>query len=212
MGLDMWLYAECKYNGKWISLNPLVENWNTGEIETEYLYSGGYGLFDALKEIGEAQMAKEERESLSPRLKNSLFEEMTEEEIENNADCYLIYDFSEIEKKLKGSSPSEPLYQGYADKKEIIQFEKGLLSDIYDFLTPEEYFSLTPKQKRRYRFYAWDEANSPYYYYRTIVRNVYDQFRLFKSIVYRERLDWETMRERLDEANKSIRLIGCISY
>ena len=213
MGLDMWLYADCLFRGKRESINPLMESPLERATIMRPIFDGYYDLYDALENAIDGEVRWEDVQAFPNRLRKRLFEEKSEKEIRERLreHCYLFYDFPKIEKKLKGSSPSEPLYSGYVRKKDIIQYEKGLIDDIDYYLDLEKFNSLSPKEKTRYRFYAWDELPSPYLYYRKIVERVNYQFRLFSDAVRMNHWGDVSFQE-MEEAYSTIRLIAYVSY
>ena len=213
MGLDILLYADCQFRGKRVNISPLTENPLDGSLVVKPILYGRRNLYDALQGAYDGRLTEEDVKELPPRLKDALFDGINAEEL---SECieegdFVFYDYGQIKAKLNGGSAFEPLYNGYVYKKTVTQFEKGLIDEIAYYLTPEEYLALPQNKKKYYRFYAWDEWDSPYGYYRAIVRRVADQFEIFRDGT-REKHWSDINYKEFEEAYKSIRIIALLSF
>ena len=81
MGLDILLYADCRFRGKRVNISPLTENPLDGSLVVEPILYGRRNLYDALQGAYDGRLTEEDVKELPPRLKDALFDGINAEEL-----------------------------------------------------------------------------------------------------------------------------------
>ena len=151
MGADYYLYTEVKRtDGRWHALNGMYYNESTGHYELAETYHSGSRTYfsqtyNKLREIGSLIKAGD----LSKEVLNK------ELWLDVNDNDYII---SVSVNTINQTIPQTSRHQccGYVHKSHIWDFEIDG-DEIEDYLTTEEYCSLSNEEKREYEFYEWDD-------------------------------------------------------
>ena len=75
-----------------------------------------------------------------------------------------------IASKVKKDKPYK--YEGYVQKKELASFEIDEIEEFSEWLTQKEYDALTPKEKRQYQYYGWNDPYGEYWIYQALTERI----------------------------------------
>lgn len=84
-----------------------------------------------------------------------------------------------VVQKVRKDKPFK--YEGYVLKEEYASFEVGELDDFSEWLTEDEYRSLSVKEKRQYIYHRWNDPNGEYWIYRTIADRIWALCGMFED-------------------------------
>lgn len=117
-------------------------------------------------------------DDLSPEL-----QEIFDEDDDENYDCFsmtckqhydnhmfLVNYGKSVKSRVKKDRPFR--YQGYVFKYSIAAYEIGEQEEIVDWLTRQEYDSLSDEEKKDYAYFEWNEWQDWYGIYNDIVHRV----------------------------------------
>ena len=175
MGTHYYVYAEIKVKDKWYNFNPIMKKYD-GTLVVHPIYDACSSFFDICNDLETKRTDIGIPDDMSPELR-SVFHDNLDEKCENwtpGTTWRNIYEQSMFSVKYSNTVGQRVIkdkphkYEGYVSKRRIADFETHESEEIYEWLTQEEYSSLSDKEKKQYRFYQWNEPYDEYCVYRTI--------------------------------------------
>lgn len=175
MSVRYHVYAEIKVGDRWYNLNPLMKK-HDGTLVVRPIYDNGSFFFDICNDLEDHRIGVGIPDDMSPELRNVFHENLDEtcegwnddttwrKEYERAVFC-VRYSDTIVKRIIK---EKEYKYEGYVRKRTVADFEINEIEEIDNWLTYDEYQSLSDKQKRAYQFYRWDEPYDEYGVYRII--------------------------------------------
>ena len=173
------VYAEANVDGKWYSRSPLFKT-GKDDLRTHsifWLQSLFYEVYNDLKDYALGYGIPDD---MSVGLRE-VFRETLDEEIEYwpgkltwgdyyRQNIYYINFERAIASKVKKDKPYK--YEGYVQKKELASFEIDEIDEFSEWLTQKEYDALTPKEKRQYQYYRWNDPYGEYWIYQALTERI----------------------------------------
>ncbi len=179
MSTSYYVYAEVRVGTRWYNLNPLMKkpdgSWNLRPI-----FVGCSSFFEVFNHMEQYRTDVGIPDDMSPELR-SVFHENLDEVcdgwIKDNTwrsvyeRSVIIVPFSKgVEQRVHKDRPH--MYEGYVERRIITAFELNEIEEIYAWLDGSEFAALSDKEKKRYRFFQWDEPYGEYQEFRTIYERV----------------------------------------
>ena len=189
MGTSYFLYTEGLIQDKWVCLNYYLPVGDTYQI-TETYYNGSRTYFSAayekLCEIGQTANP----DNLSPYLRDKAKKEYW--------GSVHVIDIESMQRCLPKSQQYE--LHGYVLKSQIFQIETDESEEIYEWLSPDEYASLSHEMQKCYQYYEWNDEMGWYRYFRLLLERVQWQ-----------KEDWTTLHRKPGSDIRGLRLVMMIS-
>ena len=175
MSVHYYVYAEIKVKGKWYNLNPYTKK-HDGTMLIRPIYDACSSFTEIMNEMEDRATGHGIPDDMSPDLR-SIFHDNLDEKCEDwypeatwrqifNRSIIRVNYSNTVGKHVIKDKPHK--YEGYVSKRLIADFEVHEVDEIYEWLTQKEYDGLSDKEKRKYRYYQWDEPYDEYCVYRTI--------------------------------------------
>ena len=178
MSVCYYFYAECRVNGKWVSINPVIKKPDGSLKVLEIIYgksiiAPAYAVMcESVMELGLPEDASEEVKAHFKPLDKECPKEWGiatyRDYYRDNVTCFN-YDEA-IKNKIKPDRPYK--YKGYVHKHDIAAFEVGERIDISHWLTPEEFEKHSEEIQGYYAWYEWNEKYDSYSVLYDIYRKV----------------------------------------
>jgi len=175
MSTHYYVYAEVKVGDRWYSLNPTMKKPD-GSFSVRPIYDSCSAFFEIYNDLEEKLVFRGIPDDMSPELR-SLYHEDLDEKCEGwfsettwrhvyEQSVFCVKYSNTVGRKIIKDRPHK--YEGYVNKRTAADFETGEIEEIYEWLTPDEYKSLPEAEKKKYRYYEWDEPYDEYFVYRTV--------------------------------------------
>ena len=175
MGTHYYIYAEIQVKDRWYSLNPMMKR-HDGSFVLRPIYDDGSMFFNICNDLEEQRIDIGIPDDMSEELRSIYHKDLDEEckswiQVKTWRQVYdqqiFCVRFSDtIDPRIKKDRPHK--YEGYVNKRVIVDFAVNEIREIHSWLTSEEYTALPEKEKTKYSFYQWDEEFDEYQTYRTI--------------------------------------------
>lgn len=175
MGTHYYIYAEIKVKDKWYNLNPYMKKPD-GTYSICPIFDAGSVAFDVVNDLEDNRISIGIQDDMSPELR-SIFHKNLDEPYSGwlpsttwrdryDQTIFCVNYSDTVGKRVIKNKPHK--YEGYVFKRTIADFEVLEIEAIHSWLTREEFEKLSEKEKRKYRYYEWDEIGDEYVIYRRI--------------------------------------------
>ncbi len=175
MSTSYYVYAEVNVGKKWYNMNPLIRK-HDGSWVLRPIYVGCSSFFEIYNYMEQNMTSFGIPEDMSPELRSVFHNDLDEpcggygekttwREVYER-ELFIVPYSKGIAPRVKRDRPH--MFQGYVDKRSIIMYENDEIEEINCWLDSDEYAVLSGKEKRKYRFYEWDEPYSDYEVFRVI--------------------------------------------
>jgi hypothetical protein len=179
MSTSYYVYAEVRVGKKWYNLNPLMKKPD-GSSSLRPIYVGCSSFFEIYNYMEQHRTSVGIPNDMSPELRAVFHKDLDEtcdgwgskttwREIYER-ELFIVPFSKGVAPRVKRDRPH--MFQGYVDRRSITMFEAEEIEEINCWLDGDEYAVLTEKEKRRYRFYEWDEPYSEYEVFRIIYERI----------------------------------------
>lgn len=162
MGTYYSIYAEACVGEKWYNISPLIKG-RDGVIKAYPIIDGKSFLSETYDKLRDDLYMRGRPADLSPELRE-IFNEDDDESYGYFAETYkqhydnsmfLVNYVKSVKNRVKKDRPFR--YQGYVFKYSIAAYEIGEQEEIFDWLTRQEYDSLSEEEKKDYAYFEWNE-------------------------------------------------------
>lgn len=177
MGTYYSIYAEARVGKKWYNISPLIKDTD-GSIKAYPIIDGKSFLSETYDKLKDDLYMCGRPADLSPELQE-VFDEDDDESYGCFAETYkqhydnrmfLVNYGKSVKSRVKKDRPFR--YQGYVFKYSIAAYEIGEQEEIFEWLTRQEYESLSEEEKKDYAYFEWNEWQDWYGVYNNIVYRV----------------------------------------
>ena len=182
------VYAEVNIDGKWYNLCPYYKD-NDGRFSTHSLFWAQSAFYEVNNELRAYQCTCGIPDDMSDELRE-LFPENLDDIVDSwygdltwrqyyQQRMYCVNFAQAIASKVRKDKPFK--YEGYVTKKELAAFECYEIEEFSEWLTEDEYKSLTDKQKRQYVFHRWNDPYGEYWIFSGIAQRIWTLSALFQD-------------------------------
>ncbi len=179
MGTYYSIYAEVHVGDKWYNISPLARREN-GDVRAQPIIYGQSLLRDAYEELEEDCYMRGRPADISDELKqifnheddeicDYFLRDMTYKQYYSQT-LFVVNYGKHVKSRVKENKPTR--YQGYVEKHCLAAYELGEVEDIHNWIHPTEYEKLSPRAKKEYVYYEWDEWGDWYAVYVDLVKKV----------------------------------------
>ena len=176
MGADYYIYTEIKRNGEWHSLNGKHYKERTGTYEITPTYTNGSrsyfsNTYNKLRDIGNIVNRPElSTETLA-----------AEDWFSDDSDRAIVVSLTELRNAMPKNNRHE--HCGYVYKEDIYNYENEN-EEIYDWLSPDAYMTLSEDVKKAYEFYEWNDPAGWVVHFKEIIALVNAQIQSYMQVNY----------------------------
>lgn len=179
MGIYYSIYAEARVGNKWYNISPMMKN-KKGEYRAQPVISGQSWLREAVDELEDQSYMCGRPDDLSEEIR-AIYNQ------DDDADAgfgkkeytykryysqtlFVVNYGKTVKSRVKENRPTR--YQGYVNKHCLAAYEIGEVDDIANWIHATEYEKLSPKEKKDYAYYEWNEYADWYGIYSDLVNKV----------------------------------------
>jgi hypothetical protein len=178
MGADYIFYTEVKRDGVWHAMNGKYYSEEKKDyVLAETYWNGSRSYFgetyNKIKEIGVSVPTKELSEEVL------LKESWLTEDDDDDYPYAVVVDWKEFAAAIPKTKRKDSC--GYVHKSAIWEYEaEG--SEIYEYLSGEEYNELSDAVKKEYEFYEWNDPTGWRSYFKEIAKRIDNQIMSYMNV------------------------------
>lgn len=188
-----YLYAEANVNGKWMSLNPVMQAVDGSFKSSEILYFTHSSMAEVYYALEREMVSRGLPEDCSAGLmqhfhnldevtKDDWGAERTWRDVYIN-DVFVVNYERAIKQKVKKDRPFKYMY--YVVRENMAAFQCGEINAIEHWLTHEEYLELDKEERQEYVYFEWNNWWDEYQVFCEIAKRVDTQIAFLEDMVDR---------------------------